>query len=254
MKSMPRSSQRAVAASAVSHAVLAFVAVGGISIASPSLLREAHAVVAAQDAPPAPPLSVASARRVAAEIGLDAAALAAVGMNAEGCAALVQRLVDAPVGLEGLEQLKTSLAVAADQLEQARQAAQDGSADAAAGIPQLEAAVENATNGVAAIRSVLRGIALDGLDPAMTTTLDMIDSARKRRVPTEFMVISRTDAEWELLERALRQESRGLRTGEPLDPQYSGVLSAARAHPAVSSAAASIAALLPTLEAALVAE
>ncbi len=252
MKSVTRPSHLSAASSAASHAVLLCV---GCCIFTAALVPcEARAAGLVQDAPPAPPPSNATARRIAVEIGLDAAALAAVGVDAEGCAAIVQRLVDATVGLDGLEQTKAALAVAADALEEARQSAQDGSGDAAAGIPQRELAVQNAAAAVAAVRSVLRGIALEGLDPAVVVTLDAIDAGRKRRVPTEFLVVSRSEAGWEMLERAVRQEARSQRTGEPLDPQYAGLLAAARAHPEVAAASASLAALLPSVEAALVAE
>ena len=100
----------------------------------------------------------------------------------------------------------------------------------------------------------LRAVALECSNTTVIATLDAIDANRRRRVPTEFMVLSQTDAEWELLERAIRQEGRSLRTGEPMEGQYVAILATTRAEPAVTAAAVSIAALLPSVEAALVAE
>jgi len=228
------------------------LAASGAIVALPSpFIARAGAVVQSSSAPAA---SLFAARRTAAEIGLDAAALAAVGLDADACAAMVQRLSGAQAAIDGFVEAKTSLAHASEALEAAREAAQDGSVEAAATIPARESAVQTATAAVAGVRAGLRAVALEGSSTTVIATLDAIDANRRRRVPTEFMVLSRTDAEWELLERAIRQEGRSLRTGEPMDVQYAAILAATRAEPAVAASAASIAAFLPSVEAALVAD
>jgi hypothetical protein len=204
-----------------------------------------------QSAPSDPQVA---ARRVAPEIGLDAAALAAVGINAEACAAMLQRLVASSVAIDGLDQAKTGLLGASEALEEARQSAQDGSSEAAATIGEREASVQAASSTVAGLRAALRGIALDGVSPAAVAMLNAIDGNRKRRVPTEFMVVTRSDSDWEMLERAIRREGRCQRTGETLEPEYASLLASVRAEPAVAAAALSIASLRPAVEAALVAE
>jgi hypothetical protein len=213
-------------------------------------LMLAASTTLAQDSP-APAVN---ARKVAAEIGLDAAALAAAGIDAAGCGAMVQRLAAAPEPLGGLETAKNAMVAASDALEVARQAAQDGSVEAAASIPQREAAVQSASTSLAAVRNALRGLALDGVSPEAAAKLNAIDAVRKRRVPTEFMVVARAEGDWDQLERAVRREERCQRTGEPLEAEYATLLASIRAEPAVAAAAASIAALLPSVEAALVAE
>lgn len=228
-----------------------------VCCSQPSLLALSSAAMVVAASPALAqdsPTPAVNARKVAAEIGLDAAALAAAGIDAAGCGAIVQRLAAAPEPLEGLETAKNAMVAAGDALELARQAAQDGSVEAAATIPEREAAVQSASASLAALRAALRGHALDGVSPEAVAKLNAIDAARKRRVPTEFMVVARTEGDWEQLERAVRREERCQRTGEPLEPEYAVLLANTRAEPAVASAAASIATLLPSVEAALVAD
>jgi len=194
------------------------------------------------------------ARRVASEIGLDAAALAAAGIDAAGCTAMVQRLASVAETLAALDSAKAEMLASTEALEGARQAAQDGSVEAASTIPGREAAVQANAAMLAGLRTALRSKALETMPPATVATLHAIDAGRKRRVPTEFTAVVRDEAVWEQLERAVRREARCQRTGEPLEAEYATLLASTRAEPAVAAAAASIAALLHSVEGALVTE
>jgi hypothetical protein len=197
---------------------------------------------------------LSSARRIAAEIGLDAAALAAAGIDAAGCNAIVQQLASAPASLAALESAKAAMLASTEALENARQAAHDGSVEAAATISGREVEVQANSSTLAGLRTALRNKALETMPLSTVATLNAIDAGRKRRVPTEFTAVVRSEAAWEQLERAVRREARCQRTGEPLEAEYATLLANTRAEPAVAAAAASIAALLPSVEAALVAE
>ena len=190
-------------------------------------------------------------RTLAVEIGFDAEAIAASGLSATDCTAILDRLGAAPETVATFHSLKGELAAAAASLEEKTQAAADGNQPAAEAIPQLRQQVDQASEAVSLLRANLREVGMVGLAASAQEALGSIDSARARRVPIEFMVVSRTSESWDAIEQAVRRESRCARTGETLEQAAATLLESVRGESAVSAAKSALAANKDAIEALL---
>ncbi len=89
---------------------------------------------------------------------------------------------------------------------------------------------------IASFRSSLMAAATAGMPAAQLESLATCSGASHQRVPREFRVVARTDAQWKQIGRALRAERRALRRGTALAPEHAAVLNDLRANPQVTAA------------------
>lgn len=194
------------------------------------------------------------AKRVAVEIGFDAASLAAAGVDLAGVSGMLSRLDAQAQSLSDFDAAKAIVASASAAVSNATQLARDGNQEAAQQLPALQAELAAASAALDALRSALRDVATQELSGATVAALANVDAARMRRVPVEFKVVVRTAAQWDLLEVAIRREARCARTGETLDVELAELLSTTREEAAVVSAATGLGATKAALEAILTSE
>lgn len=92
--------------------------------------------------------------------------------------------------------------------------------------------------------------ATSSLHPEVVARLSIAAGNAARRVPTEFIVLTRSPEEWSVIETAIRAESRAVRTGTELADEHAALLAGLRQDPAVVAAVARLDAAGETVEAA----
>lgn len=171
--------------------------------------------------------------------GLTPEAIAAAGLGAAGTVSIGGAAQLAHAGLvTSLRELDHAVGQARNARDAAERKIQSGKASAGevAAFPGLEQAFASAS---AARDSAVNGLfasAAAGLSPTQRATLAAIRANAQWKLPTEFLVVDRTEAEWVELRAALANERIAARNGEAPNPQCQALLGAARANPAVAAA------------------
>jgi hypothetical protein len=79
-----------------------------------------------------------------------------------------------------------------------------------------------------------------GLSNAQRQKLSAIRANRRWDLPTEFLVVDRSEAQWVLLRDCLANERIAVQLGEDPDPQAQQILAEGRSHPLVAAAKANL--------------
>ena len=173
-----------------------------------------------------------------AQIGITAEAVVVAGLEVAEVEQTLNRLSEASELCALLSDQKVAAAEMAASLTALREqimSTNDNDAVVAEHASVLSAlAAQLAT--ISATRQQLRDVALEGIAPAKRALLEVWRASGSYRAPGHFKVVSRSHADWKAIERALRAESRAVRRGETLDPEYAGLLAEVRSDPAVAAA------------------
>lgn len=180
---------------------------------------------------------------LATRVGLDAESLTASGVTSGSVASLVAALAvaegDLPTPLAQLDATYTS---ARASVRAAERKIQGGTATASeiAEFPAQEQALANAqaTRDGALASLFTSGSA--GLTSTQRASLTAIRANRSWKLPTEFLVVSRTEAEWIALRDALSNERTAAKNGDTPNATCQALLGTERAVAAVASARASL--------------
>jgi hypothetical protein len=191
-------------------------------------------------------------RGALARTGLAAPELAVAGITAPQAAQLVLLAKESEVVTQN------QLAPAGEALAQAR-AAVAALEEAVRGgaqerLQELAAARVAAAAAEAAVESLINDVfttATQGQPPGVVQLLRQVESNRRyKRLPLEFLVSERTEADWAALKSALTHERVCTKLGEPTNQEVMTRLAAFRAEEAVAAARTRIEANRATVEAA----
>lgn len=171
--------------------------------------------------------------------GLDADALAAVGVNANGVLSVLQPAADAinnaPSALSTADSAFAAARVETDRLQRLIQSGRGTQEDVSAYQTQ-SAALATATSQRATVLDGYFTAATAGLSSEQRTLLSNLRSNRAWNLPLEFMVVNREQAEWVALRDALANERISAKLGESPDQTAQASLTTWRAVSAVSTA------------------
>ncbi|MCC7011089.1 MAG: hypothetical protein IT454_00890 [Planctomycetes bacterium] len=180
---------------------------------------------------------------LATRAGLDAESLAASGVTSSSVASVIATLVTAEGDLTTpLSQLDAAHTSARAARNAAERKIQSGSAtqQEIAGFAALESALASAQTARDGALNSLFTSATAGLTAGQRAALSAIRSNRSWKLPTEFLVTSRTEAEWIALRDALSNERAAAKNGETPNATCQALLGTERAVAAVASAKASL--------------
>ncbi|MCC7014854.1 MAG: hypothetical protein IT454_19990 [Planctomycetes bacterium] len=216
------------------------------TLLAPSCSNAATAASTTNFAVASPPSSVPSATTTAGElavlatrVGLDAEALAASGVVSGSVASLVASLAvaegDLPTPLSQLDAAYTS---ARSALRAAERKIQGGTASASevSEFPSLEQALATAQTARDGALDSLFASAAAGLTSTQRATLSAIRANRSWKLSTEFLVVSRTEAEWIALRDALSNERTAAKNGDTPNSGCQSLLGTERANSSVAAA------------------
>ncbi|MBK8172698.1 MAG: hypothetical protein IPK60_20505 [Sandaracinaceae bacterium] len=188
---------------------------------------------------------------LAIRAGLDAEALAAVGATSNQTGSVVSALASAhanlAVPISALDATATTARVARDAAQRKIRSGA-GSQQEIEGFPALETALTTAESARASALAALRASATAGLSGAQRSDLDTIESNRRWKMPIEFLVIERSDAEWLSLRNALSNERISAKYEDEANGTLQATLAAARADERVAAAKASLETNLASLQ------
>lgn len=204
----------------------------------------------AEAAPPSAPSSAApqgpSQGQAALELrvaliraGLAPQTLAAAGLTpvqvGTAVAALHQANVALPVSLRDLDH---AVGEARNARDQAERLIQSGRADAQqiAAFPALEQALASASAARETAVQSLFAAATASLSATQRATLIAIRTNAHWKLPTEFLVVERSEVEWVALRNALANERIATRNGDTPNPQCQVLLGHARSDASVAAA------------------
>ena len=179
-------------------------------------------------------LSVLSIR-----VGLDAESIAAAGVAPGSVASVIAALGAAHNSLSTpLALLDTNYTAARSAVNAAQRKIQGGTAtpEEVAAFPSLEQALANAESARTAALDSLFASATSGLTAAQRTSLTSIRSNRSWKLPVEFLVVTREEAEWVALRDALSNERLAAKNGEQPNATCQQLLGTARANASVAAA------------------
>ena len=188
--------------------------------------------------------------------GLDASSICAVGVAPQGMAAFAAEFRDdfAQHGVE-LTQAELRLADSQTASDALRRRIQSGKGTAEdmtayqAAMAQLEAARGARSAALAACRAGAEAT----LSQDQRAQLGRIRANRQWELPTEFLLVDRTETQWVALRDALANEKIAPRYGDQTAPEHVAVLATACAHADVASARMRLQANLATTQSALTA-
>ncbi|MBK8172716.1 MAG: hypothetical protein IPK60_20595 [Sandaracinaceae bacterium] len=176
---------------------------------------------------------------------LSAAAPAASSVAVEGAtcsnqtgsivAALALAHTNLATPISALDAAATSARIARDAAQRKIRSGA-GSQQEIEGFPALEAALNTAESLRASALASLRASATAGLSGAQRANLATIESNRRWKLPIEFLVIERSDAEWLSLRNALSNERISAKYEGEANGTLQAILSAARADERVAAA------------------
>ena len=171
--------------------------------------------------------------------GLDARALTSVGVSAQSLTAFVDRFRDAYATAEAaLDQAETRMAsarVASDALLRKIQSGKGSPED----VSVYQAALADLSMAMAAKEAALnacRAPAEAMLSDTQRAQLARIRANERWQLPTEFLLVDRSEVQWVALRDALANEKIAPRYGDEVGPQHASVLASARAQADVALA------------------
>ena len=176
---------------------------------------------------------------LAIRVGLDAESLAAAGVSSSSVVPVVVALSDAATNLSTpLAQLDASYTAARSAMNAAQRKIQGGSASSeeVAAFPSLEQALTNAEAARTAAFDSLFTSATVNLTAAQRASLTSIRANRAWKLPVEFLVVAREEAEWVALRDALSNERLAAKNGEQPNAACQSLLGTARANASVAAA------------------
>lgn len=200
------------------------------------------------------PLESAELDSVLRMSGLDARALTAVGVSANGVAALVDEVRDAlathGAALVTSEESMEHAQVASDALRRKIQGGHASPEDVTAYQTQLQT-LATATAARASALAACRAPLEAQLSQTQRAQLTRIRANRHRSLPIEYLLVDRGEAQWTSLRDALANEKIAPRYGESVSPQQASILASARSHPDVAAARTRLLTHLGEVEAAM---
>ncbi len=171
--------------------------------------------------------------------GLTPEAQAAAGLGGAGTMSVGSAAQQANAALlTSLRELDQAVGQARHARDAAERKIQSGKASAGevAAFPGLEQAFASASAARDTAVDGLFASAAAGLSPTQRATLAAIRANAHWKLPTEFLVVERTEAEWVELRAALANERIAARNEVAPNPQCQALLGTARANPAVAAA------------------
>jgi hypothetical protein len=186
-------------------------------------------------------------------IGLPADRLLAAGLSRPEITVAAQRLRESGTQLDALEAALLQLAIAQSlvkSLEAHGQAAGSEQTPSDA-LAAAQAALASCEASVTALRTSLRQVVLVDASVAQQSLLARALLGAQIGIDGALSLAGEDEAAQHQLAVALQAESRSVRIGEELDPEYQQLLSTARAMPEVAAAAARLAAEWEPLQASL---
>jgi len=171
--------------------------------------------------------------------GLDARALTAVGLAAQSAAGFVDEFRDEyATQASALDQAESRMAAARVSSDALRRKIQSGKGSPE-DVTAYQAALAELTSATALKEAALaacRAPAEALLSQAQREQLARVRANEHWQLPTEFLLVDRTESQWVALRDALANEKIAPRYGEETAPQHASVLGAARAHADVALA------------------
>ena len=183
--------------------------------------------------------------------GLTPEALAAAGLGEAGTMSVGGAAQLANAGLvSSLRDLDHTVGPARNARDAAERKIQSGKAspEEIAAFPGLEQAFATASAARDTAVNGLFAAATEGLNSTQRATLTAIRANAHWKLPTEFLVVERTEAEWVELRAALANERIAARNEEAPNQQCQALLGTARANPAVAAAKTALDANLATVK------
>jgi hypothetical protein len=171
--------------------------------------------------------------------GLTPEALAAAGLGEASTMSVGGAAQLANTGLvTSLRDLDHAVGQARNARDAAERKIQSGKAspEEVAAFPGLEQAFATASAARDTAVNGLFAAATEGLNSTQRATLTAIRANAHWKLPTEFLVVERTEAEWVELRAALANERIAARNEEAPNQQCQALLGTARANPAVAAA------------------
>ena len=202
-----------------------------------------------------PPIAVSAQPSLAqlSFIGLPADRLLAAGLSAPEITIAAQRLRESATQVDALEAALLQLASAQRLVKSLEaQAGASGSDDPSSeALGAAQAALASCHASVSALRASLRQVVLADASAGQQALLARTLLGAQIGIDGALSLAGEDEAAQHQLAVALQAESRSIRIGEELDPEYQQLLSAARAMPEVAAAAARLAAEWAPLQASL---
>lgn len=183
--------------------------------------------------------------------GLTPEALAAAGLGEASTMSVGGATQLANAGLvTSLRDLDHAVGQARNARDAAERKIQSGKAspEEIAAFPGLEQAFATASATRDTAVNGLFAAATEGLNSTQRATLTAIRANAHWKLPTEFLVVERTEAEWVELRAALANERIAARNEEAPNQQCQALLGTARANPAVAAAKTALDANLATVK------
>lgn len=183
--------------------------------------------------------------------GLTPEALAAAGVGGAGTMSIggAAQLANAAL-VTSLRELDHAVGQARNARDAAERKIQSGKAspEEVAAFPGLEQAFASASAARDTAVNGLFAAATEGLNSTQRATLTAIRANAHWKLPTEFLVVERTEAEWVELRAALANERIAARNEETPNQQCQALLGTARANSAVAAAKTALDANLATVK------
>lgn len=202
-----------------------------------------------------PPIAVSAQPSLAqlSFIGLPADRLLAAGLSAHEITIAAQRLRESETQVDALEAALLQLASAQRLVKSLEaQVGASGSDDPSSeALGAAQAALASCHASVSALRASLRQVVLADASAGQQALLARTLLGAQIGIDGALSLAGEDEAAQHQLAVALQAESRSIRIGEELDPEYQQLLSAARAMPEVAAAAARLAAEWAPLQASL---
>ena len=182
--------------------------------------------------------------------GLSPRALAAAGVSQGSILATLQAAADqmnaAPIALDNAEETRATARIAADALVRKIQSGKASQEE----IVSYPAAASALAAAEAACQSVLDNYfssAISNLPLGQRTALTNIRANKAWELPEEYLVVSRSEAEWVALRDALANERIAVDLPDTASQSCAQLLSTVRAAPAVASAMTAVQTNLQTI-------
>jgi hypothetical protein len=177
---------------------------------------------------------------VAGLVGFTGEVLATAGADVSAATAMLTALESTSPMCEELSVLESSCEALSLQMEAALASSWQG-----VDVPSeqgLSLALAAAREAVVLKREQIRQFAYSAVSPDMQARVATVLANASRRVSPEFRVLHGTEEWWSEVEKALLEERRSQRIGEPISPESASMLATIRADSSVQAAASGLAA------------
>lgn len=191
-------------------------------------------------------------RGALARAGLAGPELAVAGITQGQVAQLIQRArASNTVAQNQLAPATAAAAEARALVKELEEAVRGGAAER---LQELNAARATAASAEAAVSALIEGVFITATEGELATVVHLLRQVeankRYKRLPLEFLVAERSEADWAALKSALTHERVCAKLGEPTNQEVMTRLAAFRAEEAVAAARARLDANRATVEAA----